>query len=132
MVRFGFNIKTRTGQKVDNISIMAGSQADAERRLRQMYLQCEIIECVTQSVPRRVDTLDVEGIIGLISASEPAVRGLAAANDPPSTRPRSGRRALVRPAPFRRPAARPATRSRRTAPAHSTNPAATSSSTSDW
>jgi hypothetical protein len=30
-----------------------------------------------------VDTLDIEGIIGLISASEPAVRGLAAANDAP-------------------------------------------------
>jgi hypothetical protein len=84
MVRFGFNIRTRNGQKVDNISIMAGTQADAERRLRQMYLQCEIVECVTQSVPRRIDTLDVEGIIGMISASEPAVRNLAAANDTPA------------------------------------------------
>lgn len=83
MVRFGFNIKTRSGQKVDNISIMAGSQDDAERRLRQMYMQCEILECTTQSVPRRVDTLDIEGIIGLISASEPAVRGLAAPKDTP-------------------------------------------------
>ena len=91
MVRFGFNIRTRSGQKVDNISIMAGSQADAERRLRQKYLQCEIIECVTQSVPRRVDTLDVEGIIGLISASEPAVHGLAAANDAPAVWGRSFR-----------------------------------------
>jgi len=36
MIRYGFNIKTRTGQRVENISIMAGSQRDAERRLRQM------------------------------------------------------------------------------------------------
>ena len=91
MVRFGFNIRTRSGQKVDNISIMAGSQADAERRLRQMYHHCEIIECRGQSVPRRVDTLDVEGIIGLISASEPAVHGLAAANDAPAVWGRSFR-----------------------------------------
>ena len=35
MIRYGFNIRTRTGQRVDNISIMAGSQTDAERRLRQ-------------------------------------------------------------------------------------------------
>ena len=42
MTRFGFNIKTRTGQRVDNICIMAANQADAERRLRQMYHQCEI------------------------------------------------------------------------------------------
>ncbi|HVE49216.1 MAG TPA: hypothetical protein VNG69_06305 [Casimicrobiaceae bacterium] len=46
---------------------MAATQDDAERRLRQMYHHCEIIDCREQSVPRRVDTLDVEGVIGLIS-----------------------------------------------------------------
>jgi hypothetical protein len=55
MIRYGFNIRTRTGQRVDNISIMAGSLADAERRLRQMYLQCEIVDCREQAVPRRLD-----------------------------------------------------------------------------
>jgi hypothetical protein len=70
MIRYGFHIKTRTGQRVENISIMAGSQGDAERRLRQMYHHCEILECNTQTVPRRVDTLDVEGVIGLISNSD--------------------------------------------------------------
>jgi len=74
MVRFAFSLKTRSGQRVDNITIMAGSQADAERRLRQMYQQCEILQCTTQAVPRRVDTLDVEDVIGLISNSnDPAV-----------------------------------------------------------
>jgi len=83
MIRYGFNIKTRTGQRVENISIMAGSQRDAERRLRQMYHQCEILECNTQTVPRRVDTLDVEGVIGLISNSEPS-HLVRAANDAPA------------------------------------------------
>ena len=45
MTRFGFNIKTRSGQRVDNICIMASSRDDAERRLRQMYHHCEIIGC---------------------------------------------------------------------------------------
>lgn len=67
MIRYGFQIRTRTGQRVDHISIMAATQDDAERRLRQMYHHCEIIDCREQSVPRRVDTLDVEGVIGLIS-----------------------------------------------------------------
>jgi len=70
MYRFGFNIRTRSGQRVENISIMAATQADAERRLRQMYQQCEIVQCNSQTVPRRVDTLDVEGVIGLITQSE--------------------------------------------------------------
>jgi hypothetical protein len=69
MIRYGFNIKTRSGQRVDNILIMAGSQPDAERRLKQMYLHCEIVDCREQSVPRRLDTLDVEGVIGMISNS---------------------------------------------------------------
>ncbi len=69
MIRYGFNIKTKHGQRVENISIMAPTQADAERRLRQMYHQCEVVECREQSVPRRVDTLDVEGVIGMISGA---------------------------------------------------------------
>ncbi|MEO8487124.1 MAG: hypothetical protein ABI585_12400 [Betaproteobacteria bacterium] len=69
MTRYGFSIKTRYGQRVENIHIMAGTQDDAERRLRQMYHQCQIIECREQAVPRRLDTLDVEGVIGMISAA---------------------------------------------------------------
>jgi hypothetical protein len=76
MVRYGFSIKTRSGQRVDNIMIMAGTQADAERRLRQMYHHCEILHCNAQTVPRRVETLDVEEVISLISGSEPAVMRL--------------------------------------------------------
>lgn len=69
MIRYGFQIKTRTGQPVDNISIVAATQDDAIRRLRQMYHNCEIVDCREQAVPRRVDTLDVEGVIGLISGA---------------------------------------------------------------
>src|SRR6266576_5823230 len=71
MIRYGFNVRTRTGQRVDNIMIMAPSQGDAERRLMQMYVQCEIIECRLQSVPRRFETLDIEGVIGMIAAAGP-------------------------------------------------------------
>jgi len=74
VIRYGFNIKTKHGQRVDNIQIMAATQTDAERRLRQMYHYCEIVDCSEQSVPRRVDTLDVEGIIGLISAASPSLQ----------------------------------------------------------
>lgn len=39
--RYGFSIRTRHGQRVDNILIMAATQVDAERRLRQMYHHCQ-------------------------------------------------------------------------------------------
>jgi hypothetical protein len=66
MIRYGFNIKTRSGQRVDNICIMASSREDAERRLRQMYHHCEIVACHTEAV-RPSDPLDLEGVIGMIS-----------------------------------------------------------------
>ena len=58
MIRFGFNIRTKTGQRVDNIQIMAASMVDAERRLRQMYLKCEIIERREQPVHGRIEAAD--------------------------------------------------------------------------
>jgi len=66
MTRYGFNIRTRSGQRVDNICIMASSRDDAERRLRQMYHHCEIIACNAEVV-RRSDPLDLEAVIGMIS-----------------------------------------------------------------
>ncbi|HEY1460878.1 MAG TPA: hypothetical protein VGH59_12570 [Casimicrobiaceae bacterium] len=66
MTRYGFNIRTRSGQRVDNICIMAPSRDEAERRLRQMYHHCEIIACNTEVV-RRSDPLDLEAVIGMIS-----------------------------------------------------------------
>ena len=59
MTRFGFNIRTKTGQRVDNIQIMAASMGDAERRLRQMYLKCEIIERREQPVHDRIEAADL-------------------------------------------------------------------------
>ncbi len=70
MTRYGFTIRTRHGQRVDNIHIMAGTQVDAERRLRQMYHHCEILACRGEAVARRNDTLDVESVIGMISAAD--------------------------------------------------------------
>jgi hypothetical protein len=77
MIRFGFNIRTRTGQRVDNICIMAASQADAERRLRQMYHQCEIVNCQTEVVNLRNDPLDLEGVIGIVSNGPATLPGVA-------------------------------------------------------
>jgi hypothetical protein len=77
MVRYGFNIRTRSGQPVDNISIMAATQADAERRLRQMYDRCQIVECLTQNVARRFDGLDFAAVIEMISAGEQTVAGVS-------------------------------------------------------
>ncbi len=75
MTRYGFNIRTRSGQRVDNICIMAANREDAERRLRQMYHQCQVISCNSESV-RRSDPMDIEGVISIISNNSDATMGV--------------------------------------------------------
>jgi hypothetical protein len=67
MIKFGFQIRTRSGQKVDNILIQAVTRGDAERRLYQMYQHCEILDCRERELAARLEALDVEAVIGLIS-----------------------------------------------------------------
>lgn len=42
--KFGFRIRTRHGLVVERLMIHGRDEADAERKLRQMYLHCEILE----------------------------------------------------------------------------------------
>lgn len=43
--KYGFRIKTRVGLVINNLAIQGRDAADAQRKLRQMYRDCEIIEC---------------------------------------------------------------------------------------
>ncbi len=81
MIRYGFSIKTRSGQRVANIFIMAGTQTEAERRLRQMYRQCEIVTCKMQTVPRRPGVPHFDEPITIINAGDPTTATTKAAND---------------------------------------------------
>jgi hypothetical protein len=67
VVKYRFNIKTRNGQKVDNILIQARDQIEAERRLRQMYVYCEVLDCNAKETEVRSDMMNVDGIISIIT-----------------------------------------------------------------
>lgn len=67
MIKFGFKIRTRSGLPVDNLVVHARDQEEAERKITQMYLHCEIIECRQIASPVREEGSDLEGIISLIS-----------------------------------------------------------------
>ena len=67
MIKFGFKIRTRSGLPVDNLVVHARDQAEAERKIVQMYMHCEIIECKQIASPVREEGSDLEGIISLIS-----------------------------------------------------------------
>ena len=42
--KFGFRIRTRHGLIVEHLMIHGRDEADAERKLRQIYQHCEILE----------------------------------------------------------------------------------------
>ena len=42
--KFGFRIRTRHGLVVEHLMIHGRDEADAERKLRQIYMHCEILE----------------------------------------------------------------------------------------
>ena len=67
MIKFGFKIKTRSGTVVDNLMFAARDRADAERKVTQIYHQCEILECREMQQTIREEGFDLESAINLIS-----------------------------------------------------------------
>jgi len=67
MMKFGLKIRTRSGLPVDNLVVHARDQAEAERKITQMYMHCEILECRQIQTTTRDDATDLDGIISLIS-----------------------------------------------------------------
>jgi hypothetical protein len=48
LTKYGFRIRTRVGLVINNLTIHGRDAGEAQRKLRQMYRDCEIIECVCQ------------------------------------------------------------------------------------
>ena len=70
MQKFDFSILTRDGQKVESIVIAGKDEAEAERKLRQMYRYCEIVSCNSKQADTSVggqQSMSVEDILSLIS-----------------------------------------------------------------
>jgi ribosome-binding ATPase YchF (GTP1/OBG family) len=67
--KFGFRIRTRAGSTVDNLVIAGQDETEAVRKLRQMYRDCEILECVPQKEELRTAAANFEDVAGLISGA---------------------------------------------------------------
>lgn len=67
MIKFGYKIKTRSGTVVDNLVFAARDRADADRKVTQIYHQCEILDCHELQQTVKEDWVDLEGAINLIN-----------------------------------------------------------------
>jgi len=68
MLKFEFAIVTRSGQKIDSIVIAGRDQADAQRKLVQMYRHCTVLHCTARHPDDRLrQSASMEDILTLIS-----------------------------------------------------------------
>lgn len=61
--KYGFRIKTRLGLVVDNLVIHGADESDAERKLRQMYHGCEVIECIRHAATAGSSNTNYESVL---------------------------------------------------------------------
>jgi hypothetical protein len=69
--KYGFKIRTRGGSVVDSLQVQARDRAEAEEKIRQIYHQCEILECQEITPTLRKEGLDLEDVIALIGKQPP-------------------------------------------------------------
>ncbi|QJR14730.1 hypothetical protein [Usitatibacter palustris] len=68
MKKFGFRIQTRGGSTVENLVIQGRDREEAERKLRQVYHHCTILDAKVLADPVPEDASDLEGVISIIAS----------------------------------------------------------------
>jgi len=69
ITKYGFRIRTRAGMVVDHLLIHGRDEAEARRKLAQMYRDCEVLECVCHAggYGNRGQAASYEEVLGLIT-----------------------------------------------------------------
>ncbi len=67
MPKFDFSVTTRDGQKVESVQIYGKDLPDAERKLRQMYYNCQVTQSrVINPEKEFSQSADIEDVLSLI------------------------------------------------------------------
>ena len=67
MPKFDFAVTTRDGQIVESVQIYGKDLPDAERKLRQMYYNCEVTQSRAISNEKELlQSADIEDVLSLI------------------------------------------------------------------
>jgi len=65
-IKYGFRIRTRHGLVVENLVIHGRDEADAERKLRQMYPHCQVLNCMIVAA-KKPEHLSFEDVVSLLT-----------------------------------------------------------------
>lgn len=66
ITKYAFRIKTRLGVVVDNLMIHGRDEFEAQKKLRQMYPRCEVVDCICHRGGVRVPVASFEEVANLI------------------------------------------------------------------
>ena len=68
MLKYDFSVQTRGGSKIVSVVIAAKDQVEAERRLRQMYRDCQVLSCgIRNTDEKQWQATSLEDILSIIS-----------------------------------------------------------------
>jgi hypothetical protein len=65
--KYAFRVRTRIGLVVDNLMIPGNDESDAQRKLRQIYRDCEILTCVHHRGTERTPPANFEDVLSIIT-----------------------------------------------------------------
>ena len=66
-IKYRFRIRTRHGLVLENLTIHGRDEADAERKLRQMYQHCQVLECMIVAAPSGDEHMSFEDVVSLLT-----------------------------------------------------------------
>lgn len=72
MQKFKFSIRTRDGLPIERLMISARDQEEAERKLKQMYRHCEIVNCAShhEVIMKKGQNTFIKDIASLLATQE--------------------------------------------------------------
>jgi hypothetical protein len=70
MYKYTFRIRARSGMLVENLTVIARDRLEAEKKLSQIYRNCEFLDCREVAAPAAGDGADFESVLQMINKQE--------------------------------------------------------------
>jgi hypothetical protein len=67
MYKYTFKIRARTGIIVENLTVHARDRLEAEKKLSQIYRDCQFLECREVAAPAATEGVDFESVLSMIN-----------------------------------------------------------------
>jgi len=72
MVKYTFRIRARSGMVVENLTVHARDRLEAEKKLSQIYRDCEFLDCREVAATTQTDGVDFESVLSMINKQGPS------------------------------------------------------------